>query len=1486
MLIMDCAFRIKLNGQLHEFNSEEELNSFLRENRRTLSSQLLSDKVLFSNDRSYQQQIYQELRERSNLVNYKDEDHSYSVIDRETGKVVSLTPVTKILSKEESEKRFGMEIIRPFNLENWQAKAYADMMKAVNPDGTPRYTQQQALDILQKQIKSWQTQTLLGTSWHTIAQQFFNGNITESRDIIQLFPELTGLTSHVLNKYIDELKKFKASLDLKYPNALYATEIRTFDIKAKIAGTMDLVVVDELGKQHIYDYKTSIKNENEWGKDKIKSNNYQLMFYRQIQRRAGYDVQSTHILPVLLKDIDYNTNTIYDFDIGQDSNRQFRETDPEMQNVKKIMPYTVDTRGIVDNANVHKFMKETFNFEQKKTVQGSKSVDDEYDNMLAHSKSPTAKLWYYHPYNANNTSYPISKELPVNEIKAEIARVLKDWENENSTLPERMGTFINDAKKVIQDGGGYEDVKWSNFTTKNTKADNDTILKAKSLLHKYINDPLWQVVKSDPAADLNILQIEHTGTNEVDFIALSSSDLNAAPELVVKGATTVLGNFLSDTKAKSIVGIHKVTNGDVELLKVYSFIKDNKSSFIDKNIGSIKAINIMEGNLIGNEKMQMLGQLETWYNALRKQIDPNLGLPKNDWLPKQLDPTRALITRMSELLTDKRWTSITSNITKTKGILDRLGNLTYADINERRKLLGEMSEMLRGYVGNNTKVLGAVEYRDIERCLELAGQSLIELERLDIWHERDVAVLGNIIGSNNTLMGTPNLAQHPLQTATVQVVNRAMSDARSAFLEFLNKSGGWRDTLDKFYTKSSTTFQIKAVGYNYPAWEKLIDTDNMRFKDVNDPKSNLADFQKQTITTILNQINTIRTNKMLESGRNQDYVDNFLLSEESRNIPLLNASLLSSFKGRNLSQFIDGVYRDILNPNNFLKNDTKSKDAMRTQNEMFNGFNISDLDLDTRQQKVDEAKKGDFETDIELVFSTYMMAHHREEQYNKYLPVLNALKDVGMISTVLGYNDTTNVTKWQNDFIQTTLFGASLIAGESETLAAVTNTIRNISSNATMLLNWGAGATEMSTGFFANIVTLMANKYSEFNFGLKDYLQAHAIVGGTMNQNKMTYVSPGFSDALNEIYGLAHMDVSQMVHQTQQGVGGGIHFISRIGRWFTTFPGWYNRMLIFNSQAIKDGTITLDSTGQISKDSAHQMINDRLVYNEKLDKRFSLYTNNKAMPDSRKTEEYKKQEALYKVIRQELESEPGGIKEGDGTLARAYTSRQATAMRTFANDIHGNYDAVDRSTFDKTAFGRIFLQFKGWLTVKKNRWFTETDTNNQTRGHFQEVLDDEGKVKIGEDGLPIMEWKGKYMEGIAQTIFAMYHELETNKFNVVKSWNNMNATQKANFAYLLGDTLVLGVIMSIIAAFSEPNMAKDNPLGYRAVSALRNSSRDFFICSTVTAVSGPDNPLSSIAWSQKVLTDTWKVASGSKSPDAILKNLSIYRTINGLSTIH
>jgi hypothetical protein len=81
-------------------------------------------------------------------------------------------------------------------------------------------------------------------------------------------------------------------------------------------------------------------------------------------------------------------------------------------------------------------------------------------------------------------------------------------------------------------------------------------------------------------------------------------------------------------------------------------------------------------------------------------------------------------------------------------------------------------------------------------------------------------------------------------------------------------------------------------------------------------------------------------------------------------------------------------------------------------------------------------------------------------------------------------------------------------------------------------------------------------------------------------------------------------------------------------------------MTMFVSQMIHDGIIKVDVLGKPSKDSALQMIDGKLVYNDKLDARFSEYLNNVDKPTHLQSTSWKEARASYLSLKEQLALEP------------------------------------------------------------------------------------------------------------------------------------------------------------------------------------------------------------------------------------------------------
>jgi hypothetical protein len=138
---------------------------------------------------------------------------------------------------------------------------------------------------------------------------------------------------------------------------------------------------------------------------------------------------------------------------------------------------------------------------------------------------------------------------------------------------------------------------------------------------------------------------------------------------------------------------------------------------------------------------------------------------------------------------------------------------------------------------------------------------------------------------------------------------------------------------------------------------------------------------------------------------------------------------------------------------------------------------------------------------------------------------------------------------------------------------------------------------------------------------------------------------------------------------------------------------FYSRMSIFEAQMRQDGSL-----------EAHEKKDGRLVYDYKKDKRYAaMFTH------PRGSKEYNEAYARYLAAAKQFKEE-GAVKD-DGTefeigdeLPRAYTNKEATAMKAIADNMYGYYNQETKSMMGSMMLGGLFTQMKTYWSAKKNQY--------------------------------------------------------------------------------------------------------------------------------------------------------------------------------------
>lgn len=1453
-----CLYRINIDGYFEEFSSEQELNDFLRTNKRTLVTSLLSGKMVFSLDKSHQQKVVDIAEGMASNLYLDKVQHRYYV--GEEGASTELKSVTKYISEVRVKGKGGFgeyKLVKEFKLDQVVKLKKQELLATLNPDNTPKYTEEQADIIIQELKNKWEIQALVGTSWHEVAQKFFEGTITSPAEIVANFPEMENVTPRVLRKYIETLTHLKKRItDAHGEDVIFMPETAIYDKAAGIAGTIDLLVIDGKGQAHIYDYKTSTKSDADWSDAKIQGIKYQLGIYRQILRRAGVNVKGMQYLPVELYDVDYDEKVVYDFMATTPIPLHISDGEVEGINISTLLPYTTLTalEDVSSNNNVHEFLEKAFNYQQKNIKKGSKSVDETYEALLKTNSQDNKHYVLWNAFNTKAHTY-IPKGTSEAEIKNIITTYLSNLDKYNDKLPVELHDFVRYAKTAKATGNIVEmEGRWN--------GNPDTLQKLKLLLSKYIDDSAWHPLESDTMYDLGIVAFEHEFTHEIDFVSLTANKLTD-PLQLLRGKT-LLGNVMKDHDALTKGAANNLTVGDVELLKIYALVKNNKDVFGEKKIGKMIAVNMQNNKVIPHIATQTFETLEEQWTLLMQNL-PDFKLKGLDWDLKRVDSYESLLAYISDLFHEP--TFMITGKEQVKAIASKFEKAT--DIDEKITILGQLHNKITDAVNNDLNVIKH-DRRDLARLLTLISESILQLSGIALTVEDDMRNWGDFIGENVNL-STPERVKNVLARATINLVRKGLNEAGHAFNE---SAEDFRKMHADFYEGvGASAAKIKTIGYNQDLFERLMEPAGadgkrtFRFRNT-ETDTKLTKAEKEYINKYLEVVNEIRLKKIeaMPEYLQTDALARFNATERW-NIPLMKTSMFSAFLGKNTKEFFNDYFRDMMNPNNIYKNDEESKRRSKFQKEMFNQFDYVDLNYDTRDDKIMTSDSTQFETDLEAVLAMYIMADAKETEFNKVMPQINAIKTMAMLSDYNWFTENDNTIKMIDDYVGTTLFGKTLVAGESVKAATVVKTLVDITSMAMLGFAPLSGFTEFLTGQWATFTKTIANKQFDWMFQASDLAKATPLVYmDTAVTAKMSIENISFCENINEMFQVSEMDINQIIKEVQATNTGIKNFKSKYMYWLNALPNYIHRMVFFNAQLIKDGALKVN-LGKISADSALKMINGKLVYNEKLDERFKIYLANKEMPEGKQTSVWKEQRAMYQTLHDQLSQETGGLK-ADGSLARPYDNRLRDSMKSISDQVFGNYDQDSKAHFGKTAFGQIFMQFKNWATAKKHRYYSPTDIKGRQGRYVIENVDGEAKAI----------WKGKVMEGVYQSFMSMASDFKENEYNFIKTWNELGPSEKENFLWALND-LIGFALLSLIATLLYGVV--DDPFTKKMVNSLNNSSRDLFIGTTAGAFAGTRNPIAIFGWSANVLNDTWGTITGDpKSTAHLPENIGLWRTIS------
>lgn len=1201
------------------------------------------------------------------------------------------------------------------------------------------------------------------------------------------------MTDDVLMQYFDYAKTARKTIEddiiSKHPGSSieFLTEKKiicdfhkSIDGKNKVMGKIDLIALVD-GSPQIIDLKVSAKGVSEWAKEKKTKTLYQLATYEKMLSHIG--VRS--VAPIM---------KVYNIVVDKDS----------------LVPQKSELRSfsdeIVNDTNIERNLNSIFENIQKSNInnsQSEKEINSIIESLFGNaSKKDRRKLnreylksqiktikrdsgWLivYNVWNENGEYEKKTIDKVSNDnLDSVIEKVLDEIQlGSDEKFANRYKSLKNKIKLLIS---GELDI--SGF---NPNASVEVKSRIHNLFLKYGND--CKLLEHELADKYNIILIETPAGIDVIFCD------NNNPFTLYNS---------SGDKATLFENLEKVSN--------------------DKSLKTVGNVNVMIASLVINE---ILNQLQV--SNIFKQVGDIISLDLTDFTGYKMnesnlkDNWQIIRLNYSDRIPDNISGNISDSFAKVFYLFNKLLNnlsgfenvsATLADRITRQFKDGKLNDLLldktadfksfdyksmqadqKIYVLESLRQVLRENYpqyfsgkrimSDVTMLMDQIEIALSILQNRELNFEKDISRYG---WSSGAFLLSMDLI--PSQNARIihRMVNDGFEKVHSRFNSF---NSSLRSQVNKLKdNKGFTSAEALSTGYTTRIYSNLFRKENGEYlngdlilknpwkdKDINDQEREFIKFVLFHINKYhfgWKKLSDLKENKLQEVHyylpliRNKGLI-NRIMDSKAGGISVDNLKSWYNQQRNNLMQMKDTLEGTI----------EARREASSEMGKIYNEFH-SRTNLEERKNLIAQNGLESFSRDIETVLATFIITMESEKVFNnEIIPnVRGILYSLEMMGGISG-KDMKNLRTFIEKYMKSVIYNDSIIDEEVQKAMRIMAPVKGAAAVIALNYNLINLPRELIMGCFSNISKAMFGTYGKETFTLKDYMKAW----GIMHVDAFKFVHTITKiELLNEHFHMSNMGITEVPEQVTSNKTGINALFNRFATWTVTAPDYWNRMTMFISQMIHDGTFDAYSVKQDGEEVS-------LVYDMKKDKRFDIFCkfngNIDACP-ARLKDDFKKQKALYEIMRDDMKDDDHPLVDPDKAetskdwmLYKAYTNKQRDSMKSFADLTFGYYDKEVKAEFFKTAVGGIFKQFMSYMTAKKTQYFL-VRTNDTARGEYEQIKNAKGELiykrakddavehiteseynKLSESDKnefqPAMAWTGSYMEGIVQSYVHLFKEL-------------------------------------------------------------------------------------------------------------------------------
>lgn len=1548
----------------HEFKSEVELDDFLLANKRFES--ILGDAVfsatsaqnnvtaaleIISRDAKDLQRKYREWQEQNKMVYTEDGDESF-----EQPPYIGVNKFLSGLTNEEGDllfPEFREDEYWSRRFSNWKVGEYteAEMEEfGIDPNNRPAITDRTQHESMKNQMKhKWEIQAKTGTAIHNVLQIIFskeNGQYNflltdlELKELINRKIERRNvqyLNDNAVNEAIryartlrqDLVNKFGDDLSF-YPEFTISQDTNRIegDKPVTLLGIIDLLVVDGQGRTHILDYKTSIHSYQEFSGAKKNAYSYQMAVYQRMLEKYGINTYEGQLMvaPIQIQNFRKSGDTyIYDGITYPDSFITLNtslNTDKMWNNIDEFMPapFKLSLSAERLGESVATLMAKWFpSYSSTRLVTQEQVIEE----LREHGKlTPDENGMYtYAKYGY--------KEAPITaQTEADFVEKVTKYKQ---SLPSKRLRFTAEVKRALQEGmkNGMNNTE---FPAPIISSSEGSTTWLRDTLGKYC-DGNWEIYPSEVAESYGLIVVKTKDSpnipSQVDFIRVSTNNLTTNYRQYLdkgnalknrKGLTgTYETDVMSQSRANSLMA--EAVNGNVELMETLLII-NQLTGLQGHTVGNVQIVNPLYAN-----GMQMSNeQLLYCFNELNKHdaVELNKFSSGEIKFATKYELAQQMFAQIMAAGETKEWKDEYKNFKlfkSSKSVLDQaINGSTEEQIKALQKLLkfmqGEESKMKQSLDKTYT------DQSDLQqRHIALYNVILTAIAQLkgvnfrqqlrdhDKWLESIFIHRNGVSGSY--LDNPGNLSSETLNLVT-KLVTEAYQNTRDEIQRKKTKVSKLVENLKK--SKGFGAIQENTFGNQVSLYANLYEETqdgDLLFKNL----SRISDpAERELLEYALDEINKNRfpakTQEELDFMRDNG-------SLEYYRVPLALGGSDSVASAQGLMSMLRAKL-SYLNPKTAFERAQKkvegvfnaayeSEDYQEKSQLLYQMTNMFDEGQKTsRLDKIKMEGIQNFERNLETLLLKHMFAYSVKENIDTVFPMIKAAMVHITSQGAMQNRKFTDDIGYLKDYIKNKILNQSIVGQKNQKWVNIANMVKEAASKMTLAFAPVQMFYQPLQGLWQDISLMIRKPDGKNSFTFQHFIKATKLVYGDLAKFSD---KPTICSSLNELYGINDMDMNTYIDRISSAKKGFWNFENLMFK-FASRPDFYNRMTIFTSQMMGDGCL----------DAHHIDSEGRLIYDWKLDERFKAFATN----DKSDMQKYNAQKALYYAVAQQFVNEH--TRNADGTLfelnmnnpmalPRAYTNRQAEAMKSLGDDIYGYYSHEKKSMVMSTALGSLWLQFKTYWSGKKNQYLGAGGV--KLRGdwkHYEEngqkyyyQVDADGNILYDkpptttETIAPVYQWEGQWQEGVMLTLSDMVKSMWDKKSFVEgfkDKWNaediKLQNAYRSNIKQFGYDLIMFALIGSILGALlgdwlddlkNENKKNRDFTTGLGiaaaniAVMSVKNSFLDLNFIDSVGSPIGQWTPFA-FDWGSRTLKNWYNVAMGDEDFwDGVVKTFGGFKQI-------